>query len=125
MVRFKMNASKKTITATFYQLPRGKEPVREWLLSLSRSNRFEVGKDIMAVEFGWPCGEPLCKALSGYAGLREVRSDIKGGIARVFFYVDGKEMILLHAFVKKTQKTPDKELKLAVKRMREHQRYAS
>ena len=57
----------------------------------------------MAVEFGWPCGEPLCKSLSGYPGLWEVRSNIKSGIARVFFYIDKSEMILLHGLVKKTQ----------------------
>lgn len=117
-----MTPAKKSITASFYQLPSGREPVREWLLDLSREQRHEVGKDLMAVEFSWPCGEPLCKSLSGYTGLREVRSDIRNGIARVFFYVDGSDMILLHAFVKKTQKTPDKELKLALKRMKDHQK---
>jgi phage-related protein len=60
----------------------------------------------------------------GYAGLREVRSDLPNGrIARVFFYVSGAEMILLHGFVKKTQKTPEKDLKLANKRKKEHERY--
>ncbi|MDG2070270.1 MAG: hypothetical protein P8J55_00725 [Pseudomonadales bacterium] len=39
----------------------------------------------MAVEYGWPCGEPLCKSLSSYTGLWEVRSHIVDGIARVFF----------------------------------------
>ncbi len=78
----------------------------------------------MAVEFGWPCGEPLCKSLSGHAGLREVRSDLSGGrIGRVFFYVSGSAMVLLHGFVKKTQKTPDKDLKLANRRKKEHERY--
>ncbi len=78
----------------------------------------------MAVEFGWSCGEPLCKSLSGYAGLREVRSSLSGGrIARVFFYVNGSAMVLLHAFVKKTQKIPDKDLKLANRRKKEHERY--
>ena len=76
----------------------------------------------MAVEFGWPCGEPLCKSLSGYPGLWEVRSNIKSGIARVFFYIDKSEMILLHGLVKKTQKTPDKDLKLAQKRKKEYEK---
>ncbi len=78
----------------------------------------------MAVEMGWPCGEPLCKSLSGYTGLREVCSDLPNGrIARVFFYVSGPEMVLLHGFVKKSQKTPDKDLKLANKRKKEYERY--
>ena len=78
----------------------------------------------MAVEFGWPCGEPLCKSLAGFAKLREVRSDLSGSrIARGFFYVSGSEMILLHGFVKKSQKTPERELQLANNRMKEHERY--
>jgi len=76
----------------------------------------------MVVEFGWPCGEPLCKSLSGYPGLWEVRSNIKSGIARVFFYIDQSEMILLHGLVKKTQKTPDRDLKLAQKRKKEYEK---
>lgn len=93
-------------------------------MELAAADRKIIGGDIMAVEMGWPCGEPLCKSLSGYAGLREVRSDLPDGrIARVFFYVSGPEMILLHGFVKKSQKTPEKELKLANKRKKEHERY--
>ena len=76
----------------------------------------------MAVEFGWPCGEPLCKSLSGYPGLWEVRSHIKCGIARVFFYIDKSEMILLHGLVKKTQKKPDRDLKLAQSRKKEYEK---
>jgi len=102
----------KVIIATFYRLPSGKEPVRDWLLELPVADRKIIGGDLMAVEFGWPCGEPLCKSLSGYAGLREFRSSLSGGrIARVFFYVSGSAMVLLHGFVKKPQKTPDKDLK--------------
>jgi phage-related protein len=41
----------------------------------------------------------------------------------VFFVLVGNQMILLHGFIKKTQKTPDKELKLATARMKEVQRY--
>ena len=93
-------------------------------MELPDADRKIIGGDLMAVEFGWPCGEPLCKSLSGYAGLREVRSSLSDGrIARVFFYVSGSAMVLLHGFVKKMQKTPDKDLKLANKRKKEHKRY--
>jgi phage-related protein len=60
----------------------------------------------------------------GHKGLYEIRSNISSGrIARVFFVLVGNQMVLLHGFVKKTQKTPDKELKLATARMKEVQRY--
>jgi len=50
-------------------VPSGKEPVRDWLLKLAAVDRKIIGGDMMAVEMGWPCGEPLCKSLSGYTGL--------------------------------------------------------
>jgi phage-related protein len=48
-----------------------------------------------------------------------VRSDLTDGkIGRVIFCVARERMVLLHGFVKKTQKTPEKDLKLAIKRMK-------
>lgn len=67
---------------------------------------------------------PKCSPIKGIKGLCEVRSNISSGrIARVFFVLAGNQMVLLHGFVKKTQKTPDKELRLATARMKEVQRY--
>jgi len=43
-------------------------------------------------------------------------------IARVLFYVSSKDMVLLHGFIKKSQATPQKDLKLANRRMKEHER---
>jgi phage-related protein len=77
-----------------------------------------VGKDIQKVEFGWPIGMPYCRPLGH--GLWEVRSDLTAGtIARVIFCIIAGEMVLLHGFIKKTQKTPPKEIDLALKRKRE------
>jgi phage-related protein len=61
---------------------------------------------------------PLCRPLGG--GLWEVRSNVsQGRIARVLFCIGDGQMVLLHAFIKKTQKTPVAELALAVRRMKE------
>lgn len=111
------------LPARFYKSSNGKEPVREWLLTkLSLKDRKAVGHDIRDCEFSWPIGMPLCRQLSGYPGLWEIRSNLSDGkIGRVFFCVNDGSMVLLHAIVKKTQKTPDKELKLATKRQKEVQ----
>jgi phage-related protein len=70
------------------------------------------------VEFGWPVGLPSCRPLSG--GLFEVRGHISDGrIARVLFGIGEGQMILLHGFIKKTQKTPHEDLELARKRLKE------
>ena len=108
----------KRLPAAFYQLPSGREPVREWLKALADADRKRVGEDIKDVEFSWPIGMPLCRALGN--GLWEVRSRLaQGRIARVLFCVHESRMVLLHAFIKKTQKTPNAERDLALKRMKE------
>lgn len=94
-------------------------PVRDWLLSLSPQDRKIIGDDIRTAEFGWPVGMPLCRPITGRKGLWEIRSSLPDGrIARVFFCAHEGSMVLLHGFLKKTQKTPDKELEIAAKRMR-------
>ena len=93
-------------------------PVREWLKSLDKIDRKIIGEDIKDVEFSWPIGMPLCRALG--KGLWEVRSELtQGRIARVLFSIHEGRMVLLHAFIKKTQKTPDSDLNLATKRKKE------
>lgn len=58
---------------------------------------------------------PLIRKLQ--PGLWEVRSDLDNGIARVIFTVEGNLMVLLHGFIKKSQKTPATELKKARDRL--------
>jgi phage-related protein len=108
----------KRLPAVFYELPSGRQPVREWLSALARGDRKIIGEDIKDVEFSWPICMPLCRALG--QGLWEVRSELtQGRIARVLFCVSESRMVLLHAFIKKTQKTPVADRDLAVRRMKE------
>jgi phage-related protein len=64
---------------------------------------------------------PVCRPLGG--GVYEVRSSLaQNRIARVLFYIDKRaRMVLLHGFVKKTQKTPDEDLELARRNKSKHQ----
>jgi phage-related protein len=112
----------KRISAIFYRTEAGNEPVREWLKELSREDRKRIGADILTVELGWPIGMPVCRPLGG--GLQEVRSSLgQNRIARVIFYVDRTgRMVLLHGFIKKTQKTPEDDLRLAESNRRKHER---
>jgi phage-related protein len=71
-------------------------------------------------EFGWPVGMPLCRSLGD--SLWEVRSNLPGNrIARTMFCVADSRMVLLHGFVKKTQKTPKQDLDLVRARQKELQ----
>jgi phage-related protein len=72
----------------------------------------------MIEEFGPALGKPYTASMGG--GLFEIRSKGKEGIGRsLYCMVRGKEIIILHSFIKKSQKTPKKELNLAKKRMKE------
>ena len=69
-------------------------------------------------EFGPKIGMPYIRSTG--SGLFEIRAKGKEGIARALYCsLAGKELVILNAFVKKTQKTPKKELALARKRMKE------
>ncbi|WP_353930702.1 type II toxin-antitoxin system RelE/ParE family toxin [Okeanomitos corallinicola TIOX110] len=105
----------KRVPAEFYRNENGTEPVRDWLKSLSKEERFLIGADIKTVEFGWPIGMPTCRPMGD--GLFEVRTNLpQHKIARVLFcFYEGK-MILLHGFIKKSQKTPKQQLDLALER---------
>ena len=108
----------KKIPAFFYQTPAGAEPVRDWLKKLDDDDRRVIGEDVATVEYGWPVGMPTSRPLSG--GLWEVRSSLPSRReARVIFAVIDEQMVLLHGFIKKTQKTPKADLDLAVKRLKE------
>lgn len=107
----------KRLPARFYRTDSGREPVREWLKNLDLADRKVIGEDIKDAEFSWPIGMPLVRSLGG--GLWEVRSSLPHGrIARVLFCVAGQQMVLLHGFIKKTQKTPKPDIDLALKRMK-------
>jgi phage-related protein len=108
----------KKLPARFYLTTAGRNPVREWIMELPAADRHMVGKDIQKVELGWPIGRPHCAALGN--GLFEVRSTLDSNrIARVIFCMGDGYMILLHGFIKKTQKTPQADIDLALKRKRE------
>jgi phage-related protein len=96
--------------------------VREWLKGLEPDERKVLGEDILGedikeVEFSWPIGMPLVGSLG--RELWEVRSSLpRGRIARVLFCMEQGCMVLLHGFIKKTRKTPQREIDLALKRKR-------
>ena len=108
------------LDAVFFRLESGSEPVREWLKSLRKDERKAIGEDIAYVQFKWPIGKPRVDHLRG--SVWEVRTSLTKRIARTLFAVEGRQMVVLHAFIKKTQQTPNDDIKLAEKRFKEWQR---
>lgn len=106
------------IPVVFWRSKGGTEPVREWLKELDREDRRQIGEDIKTIQFGWPVGMPVCQPMG--KGLYEVRSRISDGrIARVLFCFYEGRIVLLHGFIKKTQKTPKPDMDLALNRRKQ------
>ena len=69
-------------------------------------------------EFGPSIGMPQIRPVS--KGLYEVRAQGKEGLGRALYcVVPGRELVIVNVFVKKSRKTPVKEIRLAQKRMKE------
>jgi len=106
------------IPVRFYQTEAGGSPVTDWLRCLDKEDRRVTGLDLMRVQFGWPIGRPLVGSLKD--GLWEVRSSLPSErIDRLILCFHDQMLIVLHGFIKKTQKTPADDLALAKRRMKE------
>lgn len=113
-----MNDTPSRIELHFYRSELGNEPVREWLKDQVEADRRAIGLDLQRVQFRWPVGMPLCRSMKG--GLWEVRTSLPlGKISRVMICFHEGCLYALHGFIKKTQATPDADLKLAQKRQKE------
>lgn len=109
-----------TLAVRFFATDAGAEPVRDWLKVLPIIERKAIGEDIKTVQFGWPLGMPLVAHMG--SGIWEVRTRLRTRNARVLFVLDGDTMVLLHAFIKKEQKTPKPDLDLARDRIKQLKR---
>ena len=106
------------VPVRFYRSEAGRDPVLDWLRGLDKEDRRTIGLDLMRVQFGWPIGMPLVRSLKD--GLWEVRSSLPSQrIARLIVCFHDRMLVVLHGFIKKTQKMPMDDLNLAKRRMKE------
>ena len=104
-------------TSYYYRLPNGKVPVRDFIdsLKISTYRKFVFKKELLE-EFGPKLPMPHAKYLGDK--LYELRLRGENGAIRVlYFFVEKRKIIFVHAFKKTTRKTPEKALKLAYKRV--------
>jgi phage-related protein len=114
--------SERPLAVVFFRSETGNEPVREWLRALPREDRHTIGEDLLTVQYAWPVGKPLVDYLG--SGIWEVRSRLANRIARTLFIVADEDIVLVHGFIKKRQRTPAHDLDLARRRRRQYlQRY--
>ncbi|HIQ67814.1 MAG TPA: type II toxin-antitoxin system RelE/ParE family toxin [Candidatus Faecousia excrementigallinarum] len=97
----------------FYEKEDGSEPAREFILSLDTKMRAKVLRTVqLLANNGTQLREPYSKALDD--GIFELRTKVGSDISRVlYFFVVGRRVILTNGFIKKTQKTPQEEIKRA------------
>lgn len=105
----------------FYVTSSGRSPVREFLSELSPEIRAELQDAGLLLESGVSLSMPLSRNLSSiHKGLHELRLKDRAGVFRFFYLIkiaDG--VYFIHAFKKTTQKLPQKEIDLVLKRIKE------
>jgi phage-related protein len=94
---------------------------RKVIREFSKDVRVEFGSALIKIQLGMSLGLPVSRPMPSVAeGVHEFRFRDASGIQRVFYYVnDPRAILIFHAFVKKTRKTPDEEIKLAQRRLKE------
>lgn len=105
----------------FFRTEGGRAPLLEFLDSLDPKLRAKVVRDLSLLEANGPrLGEPFSKSLGD--GIFELRSKQASNIVRsLYFFFDGRRIVITHGFLKKTQKTPRGEIDRA-KRYRDEWR---
>lgn len=102
-------------TIAFYEKQDGTRPAEEFLLGLEYKMKSKMLRTIQLLgELGFNLREPYSKPLGD--GIFELRAQAGNNISRVlYFFIVGQKVVLTNGFIKKTQKTPEKEIELAKK----------
>ncbi len=105
----------------FYLSGSGRSPVEEFLFDLNQDLKSEFLDAVILLEQGQNLSMPLSRNLSSVAkGLHELRLKDRTGAFRFFYFIKKSDGIyFVHAFKKKTQELPSKEIDLVLKRIRE------
>jgi phage-related protein len=99
----------------FYKSQQGHEPISEFIKSLPVKDQVKV---IWTINLLRECGinlkMPHARVIEGETNLFELRVQLANNIQRIFyFHYIRNSFVLLHGFTKKTQKTPQREIKTA------------
>ena len=102
----------------YYQKKNGEIPVEDFLLTLEPKLRAKAYSDIMLLKrLGINIRAPYSASIKGdkYKGLFELRTKFSSDITRIFYFLfENNKFVLLHGFVKKTNKPPTRELEKAL-----------
>jgi phage-related protein len=107
----------------YYKMASGRVPVREFIDEHSAEVREKLFADLgRLVRFNVRLGPPYVEKVES-RDFWEMRTKVRGNIYRTFYFAfTGKKLVLLHAYQKKSQKAPKKELEVAEERMSDYLR---
>jgi len=109
-----------------YQKENGEKPVEDFLENLPCKHKAKAVWEIdLLAEYGTGLKEPYVKSIKGdeYKGIWELRIKFASDISRIFYFVPvGDTFVLLHGFVKKTDKIPKREIEIAKQYMEDYKR---
>jgi len=112
-------------TIDFYCSESKRYPVEEFLDKLPAKHRAKAIRELELLEtYGWSLLSPHTRKIQGarYSGLYELRIKFASNISRIIYFgSDGNTFVLLHGFVKKSNRTPQRALETALRRMKNHQ----
>lgn len=94
---------------------------KEFVRGLDRLTKLETGTQLMRIQQGERLNSPLSKPMTIiHKSAHELRLKDRGGSYRIIYVLNLNDKIFIpHAFSKKTQKTPNKEIKISIQRIRE------
>ena len=106
----------------FYEKTNGECPVFEFLKTLPPKIKAKIDRDIgILKEFNIKLRVPLVKPLGD--GIFELRTQTAGfGVRTLYFFFDGQKIILTNGFIKKTDKTPTKEIEKAIEYKKDYEK---
>jgi len=105
----------------FYKLPSGKLPVLEYLKNLDPKTKAKATRALDLLEqYGPAIGMPHVRMLDSAVSLYELRIPFGGQAHRILFSKDQNKLVLVHGFLKKSEKTPKKELEIGVNRTKDY-----
>jgi phage-related protein len=110
---------KPMVEIEYFHLPSGKEPVKDFVNALPAKDRSRIFRGLFLLEEFWPrLGQPHVKNVTGEPGLWELRVEGDRKTFRIFFGHGKGKIVLLHAIIKKGQRIPLKDIRLAAERLR-------
>lgn len=106
--------------SVLFKTDSGREPVTDWMVdNFKKQEREEINTDILFVAEYFPNvpKSGMVRKISGYEDIWEIRIRFANKTQiRIFFLEHNSDLVILHGFIKKTQKTPKKILKLVQRR---------